>query len=216
MTRTARLFVLAALALVSLLGCSARIAVKELKPTDESVDGVPFRVKERYVLEVYQKTDAGYVKVGEQLATLPNPDRVYLLQHFGKAFANSGTKFKLRGDGTLETVALSSESTSADALAALGEQVDAIAEQAKALESAREEKDQAKEAARQATEQGEVDYVTAYNAAALAQAELDELPKDASASTRLAKENEVKLLKLQANIAARRADLPRPFPNVRP
>ena len=205
--RTSGSIVVAAISLVSVWGCSARIAVTELKPTVATVDGVPFRVKERYVLEVYQKTDRGYVKVGDQLATLPNPDRVYLLQHFGKPFANSSTKFTVRGDGTLQSVALSSESTSGAALTTLGEQVSTIADKAK-------ERKAGKETAQQAAEQGDVDYVAAYGAATQAQLELDELAKDEPASVKLAKQNEVTLLKLKANIAARRADLPRPFPDV--
>ena len=167
-------------------------------------------------MEVYQKTDKGYVKVGEQLATLPNSDRVYLLQHLGKALANSNTKFTLRGDGTLASVSLSSQSTSGEALTAVGEQLNSIAQKAKALDTAKEEQEKAKETELQAAEQGDVNYLTAYNAALLAQTQLDELASNTTASTRLAKENEVRLLKLQANIAARRADLPRPFPDGTP
>ena len=203
------------LALSSLLnGCSARVAVQELDPKQTTIDGVPFRIKERYVMEVYQLTDKGYEKIGEQLATLPNQKRVYLLQHFGKAFANSNTKFTLRGDGTLSSVSLSSTNTGPDALTAVGDQLTSISQKVKDLHTAKEDKKKQSETNLETTETGEVAYLTAYNAATLAQAQLDELSKDATDATRLAKKNEVTLLKLQANIAARRANLPRPFPDV--
>jgi len=207
-----RLFV--ALLVFSLAGCSARIAVRELPDGDVAVDGLPFRVKERFRVEVYQKTDKGYVKVAEEMQSLPNPNRVYLLQHFGKALADSDTKFSLRTDGTLSSVSLTSTSRAAETVTGLGDQVAGLAKQVSDLREARTAKTKQQETDLQATEKSEIDYITAYNAAVLADQQLTELGPNELASTRLAKQNEVRSLKLQANIKARQANLPRPFPDA--
>jgi hypothetical protein len=190
--------------------CSAEVKVSELAPgapPGTPVDGIPFRTKERYIVKVYQKSDKGYVEVAKQMHTLPNPNKIYVLHHIGQLLSNSDTKFTLNDDGTLKTVHLGAQSQLDEAVTALEEQVSAAGTTIEKIETA-------KESERQAEEDLDVAYQTALNAATLAVAELAELPQDVAPSVLLAKQNEVRLKKLEANIAARRANLPRPFPEV--
>ena len=207
-----------ALALAALLGaCSAEIKVSEL-PSDAqpgtTVNGVPFRTKERYLVKVYRKSEDGYQQVYQQMETLPNPDRVYVLEHLGQLLSNTETKFVLQRDGTLDSVDLAADSQLDEALVALGEQVQATGTTIEEIRTARAAEKTAEETELQQEETAAVDYQTALNAATEAEAQLAELPAESPASTVLAQQNRVKLLKLQANIAARRAGLPRPFPEV--
>ena len=208
-----------------LAGCSAQLNVRELKKQDMEVDGLPFRTRERFVVEIYQKTDNGYVKIGEQVQIMPNPDRVYLLQHLGQAFANSDTKFTARADGTLSAVTLNSESHLADALSSSGDGLKSLAQgyadlkkaqddALKAREEALKEREKTRLAAIETREQAALDAQAKKDEAMLAEAQLAELDRSAQPSVRLQKEQEVRFKKLEANIAANKANLPRPFPSV--
>lgn len=206
MNRTGAVVGLAAL----VAACSAEVKVSELDvgaPPGSRVDGIPFRTKERYLVKVYQKSEKGYLEVAREMQTLPNPNKIYILQHIGQLLSNSNTKFTLNSDGTLKAVQLGADSQLDEAVSALEEQVSAAGTTIQEIRTA-------KESERQADENLDVAYQTTLNAATLAVAELAELPQDAAPSIVLAKQNEVQLKKLEANIAARRANLPRPFPEV--
>ncbi|MFT4102243.1 MAG: hypothetical protein QM674_14640 [Burkholderiaceae bacterium] len=199
---------------VALPGCSAMISTSELEPNADTIDGVPFRVRERFVVEVYQKTDKGYTSVGSDIRSLPNPNRVYLLRHKGQAFADSDSKLTLRDDGTLTTVDLNATPKAGDVASTIGDSVQSLAKQVGDLRTARATAATAKETATQAGEQSDLDYLDAYNAALVSDQQLSELGADENASVVLAKRNEVHAAKLKANVMARRAGLPRPFPDI--
>jgi hypothetical protein len=191
-----------------LAGCSAEIQVGELTGNEEAgapIDGVPFRVKERMLVRVVQKSANGYEQIHEQLETLPNPYRLYVLRYRGGPLANATTQFTLEPDGTLTKVSVKSTSQGEQALTALGTQIESIAGRVAALDTARETE-------RRAEEDAIVAYQEALNAARDAEAELLSLPSTAAAVDRIKKENEFELLKLKANIAARRAGIREPFP----
>ncbi|MBI1214097.1 MAG: hypothetical protein GC190_21755 [Alphaproteobacteria bacterium] len=204
-------FVLVPLLAVGLSACSAEIATTGLpsdpKPNTE-VNGVPYRVREPYVVELYRKTDKGYVRVNEdQTQALANPDRLYLLEHKGQLFSDSDTKFTLRDDGSLATVHLNSKTHAPEAISTAGTELTAI-------QKVEETRRAAQNAAQASAEQSELDYVTAIGAVRVAEAKLSALPSTANVADRVAAENEVVQAKVRANIAARKAGVGRPYPNI--
>ena len=99
----------AALALL-LAGCSGSINVTELDLDEKPgkvVNGVPFRVKERYQVEVYEKGKKGYALIHSETRTLANSDKLYVLHYFGGPLANSTTKFVMQPDGSINDVSMS-------------------------------------------------------------------------------------------------------------
>ncbi len=204
MTRTG-----AALALL-LAGCSGSINVTELDLDEKPgkvVNGVPFRVKERYQVEVYEKGKKGYALIHSETRTLANPDKLYVLHYFGGPLANSTTKFVMQPDGSINDVSMSVTSQGEEALTEVGKQVEAVATKVDANRTARE-------AERRTDEDATVAALEALNDVHQKQLELSALPPDAAPADRARIEDELELLKLKANIGARRAGQPRPFPEV--
>jgi hypothetical protein len=206
------------LGLSVLLGaCSAEISVNEIGPEDPpgtTVDGIPFRTNERYVVKIYQKTDQGYVERHEQMETLPNPNKIYVLRHLGQMFSNSDTKFVLNDNGTLSTVHLGADSQLDEAVAALEQGVSDAGKTLDEIRSAEEARRTAEEGQLTTEEDLDVAYQKALNAANKAIVERASLGDNATPADIVEKDNQVALTKLEANIAARRAGLPRPFPEV--
>jgi hypothetical protein len=199
------------LAAILLAACSAEIRVREINQDEikrgDPINGVPFRKRTRYRIEVYQLGSEGkYVlveDVKDNIQTLPDPNKLYVLQFYGSVLANANPIVDLHGDSTLKQVQLTTDSQGDELLTAAGEQ-------AKAISDARDAKETAKEAERTADETALVAYYDAKIAAEQAQADFDELETKTEAE-----KSKLELAKVKANIAAKHAGEPKPYPDVR-
>lgn len=204
-------------AAIAVYGCSAKVKIAELplQPSDGAkIDGLPFRVSEQYSVELYKKTADGYQLIQQTQMVLPNQKKLYVLRHKGGPLSDSSTKFKLNENGTLQSVALTSESRVDEQLSALATGLDnanAAIAAADAADAAAQKKDAD---AVSGAEDAQLAYIKSVNAVHLAEAELAGLAADATAAERAKKEGTVKEAKMAANIAARKANLPRPYPDL--
>lgn len=221
--RTCRL--VAVLAFVLISGCSTQYTVSEMTETEKygsaenqqpAVDGVPFRIKERYEVALYQydPTTKRYkkyvdeysgVKTGSEepnpMITMANPERLFKLQFTGSALADASPKFKLRKDGTLELV--DTGEVTDHSLEALSKLTTEINE----YETVRKESKPAK-----ATADAQTAYLEALHEAENAFIAYEELSPDATDTERLEKRQAMEKAKLSVNLKAEVAKLPVPYP----
>ncbi len=134
---------------IALSACSTKYQVEEL-PSDiksgDQVDGVPFRINQRYHVQIYKKGTGGYESVAEFTRTLPNPDKIYVLKLHGGLLANSTASFNLNPDDTLSMISVASEGRAAQVLGELGTQTQAITTAIAAQQAAEEAQEAADEA----------------------------------------------------------------------
>ncbi len=218
MTRSASALLLGLL----LQGCASTIHSHQVQPdlvAGQPVDGVPFRIRDRFTMELYRKTDKGYVLVNTQLATLADPTRLYVLNFTGQVLADSSVKFEQLPDGSLSTVKLGSTSHAAEAVTAASSGVDAFVATDKAIKAARKA-DAADAKAAAAAVIADADAASGQSQSAVAltyaarvlEQQLAELPSDAKPSERLALQGQVDVAKMKAVAAAAKAGLDNPFP----
>lgn len=113
---------------VMLGGCSANIAVNEVKPEDTTLNGMPFRVAKPYIAHVFRNVDGKYVEIGHGFATtLPDKDHLYVLQFNGATFSNGTVELALNEDDTIKSVHVKSTSTGQADLTAAGTQLSSLA-----------------------------------------------------------------------------------------
>jgi hypothetical protein len=198
----------------SLAGCASEILVKEI-PNDlaagSDVDGVPFRVPKRFLAVIYEKRDKGYFKLAELPLTLPDPDRLYVLNFKSQVFSNATIDIAANADNTLQQVSLKSAASGAAALTALGTQVNAVATAQQARKTASTTADTtsanltiAADKAKQAADLALLQY---QNLAAKPDTSAVDLLKAAQAA---------RSAQLDANEAARLAGKPPYFPDIVP
>ncbi|MCK5232936.1 MAG: hypothetical protein KAR13_21865 [Desulfobulbaceae bacterium] len=207
-----RLLILIMAAILS--ACSAEYRVVELPSDAKSgsvVDGVPFRMTQRYKLQIYRLDPnvGGYKQVGEIVKNLPNPEKIYVLKLNGGPLSDSTAKFKLNPDGTLQMVSVKSESKGT-------ELIDAVGTQTKAVATALKEKKQTKEEDITTGQNLMLAALEAKQAVAIAEVKLAGLDPTVSPTERLQAEQELTLAKYKANLAFRRAGLPVPYSDVFP
>lgn len=211
-----RLFMLVSLTFVA--ACSSELTVRDVGNELEagsSLDGIPFRIAERFRVELYQKSETGYRRVHQETKTLANPEKLYVLDFKAAAFNNNTSMVALNEDGTISKVSLDEVSQFDEALTALGEQGLAVAQAQVAREEARKKARDEEQATTKADREGEQDRqlaaLEARQAADLALVKLENLPKDASEVARIEARLAVELARTRANILAERAGLPEPF-----
>lgn len=198
-----------------LSGCASEIKVtqmsNDLKPWD-TVDGVPFRVPKRFKAQVYEKRDKGYEKVGdEQLFTIPDPDRVYVLNFKSQVLSNATVDLAFNPDNTIQQVSLKSQSMFAGALTAAGTQLNTLAK-------AQQAKEQGEKTAATSSASASITADKAQQAAQLAslQYQLLQANPNASAEDLLKAKLKERSAKLDANEAARLAGKDAYYPDVLP
>lgn len=116
-------------AALTLTGCSSRLVVSEISTTESAgkvVDGIPFRMKKHFDVELYELQNDKYVKVATMQYALADPSRLYILGLKGGAMADPTLDLTLDGDNTIKTVALKNVSKGADALKEAGAQLNAV------------------------------------------------------------------------------------------
>ncbi|MCP4374483.1 MAG: hypothetical protein GY797_41230 [Deltaproteobacteria bacterium] len=101
-----------------LFGCSGQLTVTEINKDNEvgtAINGVPFRIKERYELKLYHlnPVTGTYEQVKKNFdgnsetdnegphITMANTDRLFVLKYKGPSLADSNPSFSLNPDGTL-------------------------------------------------------------------------------------------------------------------
>ncbi len=224
-----------AIAVLVLSACSSELKVMQIVNVSKVMEGespsvrteltgIPFRIKERYRITVYEKGETKYEEILSEQHTLANVDQLYTLNFRGGVFSDATAAVELNNDGTIKKVDVGATDRFNEVLTELGAQGIAVAttvrDQKKAREDAAKAKRQAATDAQNAEEAelvGQEDSTTtalkAENAARLAIAELNALSENSTAIERLVAENKVGEAQRQANIMARRAGLPLPFPN---
>ena len=200
-------------------GCSTNIRVNEIDKVaapNTIVNGIPFRMKERYRISLYKLDGAKYqsIETSENYATLPNLEHVYILKLNSSALADGTLTFKLNPDNTLLKVKVESTSKLPEFITAAGKAKKSIAD----AESAKSKSEATNKAAEEtdviAKEDGRLAAFDAEQTAALASVELDALPPTASALDRTKAEQKLSRARVLANQKARRAGLALPFPDV--
>lgn len=195
-------------------GCASEVGVHELpssiKPGD-AVDGIPFRVQKRFDAVIYEKTDAGYKEVKTLPVTIPDPNRLYVINFNAQFFANPTFDLQLNPDNTLSQVSLKSKSSAAAALKEAGTQINAVA---------KAKSDAAKDATTAATATADLQIAlsSAKSDARIAEAEYDLVKNKSDATTLdlLKAEKKVRETQLTANKAAQLAGKPLPYPDALP
>lgn len=225
-----RLTLLVAMA-TTLTGCAASLeggSVDALPAAGSAVDGIPYRLRDQLVVEVYKLTDEGYVPVGKQVEMLADPTRLYMLNFDGKALSDAGLKIEQRPDGTLVNVGLTSTGKTAEAAAAVSSGIDALVAAEKTLadirkaEVAATDAEDAKakalltaSAQEQATlAQNQLAALRARDEVVRLQRKLAEDRQDLKPSEAFAAESAIRVAKMQANTAAVLTGLPIPYPDI--
>jgi len=190
-------------------GCSTQVRVSQLDnalKAGSDVDGLPFRAMRRYKVALYRLVDGKYAEIqaDKGAATIPDPDRLYVLRLTGAPLSDDTVTVTLNEDSTIKKLTVDvkgKEKEAADALAKAIGDVDAART---SRDTAAETSIATGEASRLAAQKARLD-------ADLAQLELEALPADATAVTRRTAENKVANARLEANQKARKAGLPLPF-----
>jgi hypothetical protein len=210
--------ILASLA-ISLCGCTSSVSVSEVDPGTEAVDGIPFRVREPMVVEIYSVNKGAdgsapieVTRVATELMSVANPERLYVLHFRGLAFSNGTLETAHAWDGALTKVATTTENQAPETLTALSGELTSVS---KFLA----ERDAAREAERAAERQEQLmgfDAELAYQEAVAAVAKAQALFNAAPAGTAQQEMARADLLLAQAkaNDKAIRAGRTQPFANV--
>jgi hypothetical protein len=199
-------------AIVWLAGCSTQVRVSELDnelKAGSDVDGLPFRAMRRYKLSLYRMVDGKYVPVhaDKGAATLPDPDRLYVLRMLGMPLSDDTVTVTLNEDSTIKKLVVDVKGKDKEAVDALTKAIGDVDAARTAREATAETATATGEAARLAAQKARLD-------AEIAEVELVALAADATAVARKTAENKVANLRLEANQKARKAGLPLPFPDV--
>jgi hypothetical protein len=212
---------------------------------NSAVGGIPFRVLEPHIVRVYAKdpTTSQYKEVFAKSYNLANEDTLYSLNYEADYFAHPNFEVAFQNDNTLKTLNISDQSHLAEAMKGLSATAkdvstaaadydlnrlkakkDRLAAEADVLTSevglvkAKTALPDFKETVNSNQEARLESALKALNLAEAAQRELDTITQKAG-STSLDIENaeaKVRLARLQANQAYRRAGLPEPYPGVFP
>jgi hypothetical protein len=202
---------LAALALIA-TGCSAEVDVVELpplwaNPSYGAIDGIPFRVLERYELAVWQRQPGGgFRRVHQEQRSAPDQDRLFVLRYTGMPLSSATAQIQMRADGTLALVKLTDVDTQ------VPEALSEVATQLTAIDTARATRETAEETEAAVGRSAKQEY---YEALKLALDQADvvaALPPDDA--TRPAAERELKLRQITANFKAAAAGVDPPFPGA--
>jgi hypothetical protein len=206
---------------VLVTGCSASIKHSTIRndlAPGTPVDGIPYHTLRQYKATIFTKTDKGYVEVASKELTLPDEERLNLINFNSKAFSNSTLDLKLYGNNTLQSVSLTATNTGPAALTAAATQITALATSEKGLQTAGTTASTTAAAAVTAASAALVAAAKGKDAADLAQLQYDNLLKDPTATSEqvLTAAIKVREAKLDANEAARVAGKASPFPDVVP
>lgn len=194
-------------------GCASEVEVHELrdaKPGD-MVNGIPFRVLKRYRATVYEWTDKGYMEMKTLPVTIPDPNRLFVINFNAQFFANPTFDLQFNPDNTISQVSLKSKSSGATALTSLGTQISAIGK-------AKSDAETTVATNRSTSADLQIALSNAKLDAKIAEAEYDALKSkpDASAVDLLKAEKTMRAAELGANKAAQAAGKPLPYPDVTP
>lgn len=211
--------------------CATKVYVTELSKNAEvnsRIDGIPFRVLENYQVRLYGYSDSTskYTEVAldDKPTSFANSDHVYLLHLSGSTFSNGKVDFVLDDDNTIKSLQIDSTSTGESALTSLGTGVkDVFTAQSErkknaetAATTAKTLADSAAKTAASGISDKEDVFLSALDAklsAIDAQLEVDALLPTASAIDRQKAEAKAQRSRVFANIAARRAGIPLPYPS---
>jgi len=203
----------ASLAAALLGGCSSQVRVSELDndlKAGSEVNGLPFRSMRRYKLALYRLAPNGkyeQVQADKGVATLPDPERLYVLQMKGQPLSDDTVTVTLNPDSTVKKLVIDVKGKDKEALDAVTKAIGDVDATRTAKETSAETATTTGEAARLAAQKARQD-------AELAMLELAALPADATPVARKTAENKVANLKLEANQKARKAGVALPFPDV--
>ncbi len=228
---------LPACAALVLLGAAARAARRrpgELadRSTPEEVDGIPFRLKETYVVRVLQRVGDGedktgvYKEVHRSLQNLPDMDHVYVLGVDADGLSDHTLDVKLHPDGTLSTVDLKGVELHGDeVLTALGAQVKSLSTAVGDFDKTKQDAEKARLESKKALEDAERSLLNdrlsrekaALSARLDAERQIEALEKLRAGGTATAaqvseQERVVTLAKQDANDKARLAGMSVPYP----
>lgn len=203
----------ASLAAALLGGCSSQVRVSELDndlQAGSEVSGLPFRSMRRYKLALYHLAPNGkyeQVQTDKGAATLPDPERLYVLQMKGQPLSDDTVTVTLNPDSTVKKLVI-------DVKGKDKEMLDAVTKAIGDVDAARTAKGTSAESATTTGEAARLAAQKARQDAELAMLELTALPADATPIARKTAENKVANLKLEANQKARKAGEALPFPDV--
>lgn len=200
-----------------LSSCGGKYTVAEItnEPRGQSLNGVPFRIKEFYKPELYRLDrstgkylllDSPGLTEGDKTSryvTLANPDRLFLLKFKGDALADISPAFGLNQDGTLSSASVTYADKSLETLSTLATEA--------------EEYETARKSAKPTSPTGDVlkNYQAALHNAENAVIAFQSLGKDAPPETlRIARQAMEKAM-LVANLAAMEAKRSLPYPDFK-
>lgn len=195
-----------------LAGCSTQVRVSQLDnklDAGSDVDGLPFRAMRRYKLSLYQLVDGKYLQIQPDrgVATIPDPDRLYVLRMRGMPLSNDTVTVTLNDDSTIKKLVVDAKGKEKEGVDALTKAIGDVDAARTARQTTAETATTTGEAARLAAQKARLD-------AEIAEVELASLPADATAVARKTAENKIANLRLEANQKARKAGLALPFPDV--
>lgn len=205
-------------------GCAASLeggSVEAVPKAGSMVNGIPYRVREQLVVEVYKLTEKGYVSVGSQTEMLADPTRLYVLNFEGKPLADSSLKIDQRADGTLTSVGLTGTGKGAEMATNAAAGIDSLVAAQKTLDEIEKTEAAAQEALdtktrteAQAGVEAQLAAVRSRDEAVGLELKLAEDRATLKASEIHAAESAIRLAKMQANTAAVAAGSEIPFPTL--
>jgi hypothetical protein len=204
-----------------LVSCSSKIVHKEIAPDlppGSKINGIPYRVPQRFKATIYEKTAEGYKPLKTLDVVIPDPERLYVVGFESQPLSTATLDIQMNVDNTLKELALTSSSTGASALTAVGTGLTTVA----TAEQARRTAEDTAEAAARTTDTAAATLAIAADKAKQAadlaelQYELAKANPNASAEDLLKAANLARSTKLDANEAARLAGRAPYFPDIVP
>lgn|SRR5215510_6005239 len=215
---------------VTATGCSSKILVRDISGPPVAigsvVEGVPIQFADRQLIRVYAKQpDGRYEEVHSVVYAVPDQARLFTVTVDSQWLANHTLTLALNDDGTPKTVGIVTASQAAAALTQFGTSAAAVATSLSTFEQQRQkaeaaaleqqaalQKDLAAGPADRATKV--LAYRQALEAVIKQEAKLDNMPPDAKPLDITNVESDLRILKLQANQAARVLGARTPYPEA--
>ena len=188
--------------------------------------GVPIQIADRQSIVVYmERPDGTYAEAHSTTYAMPDQSRLLAVSVDAQWLANHTLTLALNDDGTSKTVGITTSSQAAAALTQLGKSTGSVLTSAATFDQQRQKAEAAaleQEAAlRKDLQAGPADraakvraYRQALEAVIKQQAKIDDPPAGATKTDLINAESDLRVLKLQANQAARALGERPPYPEA--
>jgi hypothetical protein len=203
-------------------GCASEVKVRDISgpPPQPGVEfeGIPVRFPSRQAVEVYAlQPDGSYTLVHSHVYVLPDQSRMFAVRVDADELSDHTLALEVEADGTPKKIKTTTSSQGGEVLSQVGSSLSGVATAVATLE----QKQQEVEAAERKKgsddlanrEKLYLEFRDTVEEALRQEAKVNGLPSTTPNADRFAEVSKLRILKLKANQAARRAGELKPFPD---